>query len=225
MAGYFLLSFLSFCFFTGIFLAFANTQASAQQPELQSPLVAEPTSPLPTPTIYLAQQPAVTQKLQQQPIAIPTPTLYITQQTTTTPTPSQPQPTIVAMATTPTPTPIPPTAIPSPTAVPSAAPTSQPTTADTTTDLGTLFNEYAAQYNVSADELKKIAECESGMNTLSDTGLYAGMFQFSASTWASVRNLMGLDPNPDLRKNAEEATKTTAFMLSRGEEGAWPNCH
>jgi len=51
------------------------------------------------------------------------------------------------------------------------------------------------------------------------------MFQFSASTWASVRGLMGLDPNPDLRENAEEAIHTTAFMLSRGEESAWPNCH
>jgi len=63
------------------------------------------------------------------------------------------------------------------------------------------------------------------MNTNSDTGTYAGIFQFSASTWASERGIMGLDPNPDLRKNAGEAIRTTAFMLSKGQETAWPNCH
>jgi len=222
IVGYFLLSFVSFCFFSGIFLIFANTQASAQQPELQSPIVAEPTQPIPTPTIYMDNLQQLTiQQAKQSTAPSPTPTIYMTQQNTTKASISTVQPTSTPTITLPSPTLIPPTATPSPT----QAPTPQPTIAATTTDLGTLFNQYASQYNVSADELRKIAGCESGFNTLSDTGLYAGMFQFSAGTWASVRNLMGLDPNPDLRKNAEEAIKTTAFMLSKGEESAWPNCH
>ncbi len=172
MVGYFLLSFLSFCFFTVVFNISAIAQVSADQP---STPVVQQEEVVPTPTIYTA----------------PPPTETLT-------------PTIL------------------PTATPTQAP--QPTIA-TTTDLETLFSKYSSQYGVSEDELKKIANCESGFNSASDTGTYAGMFQFSAVTWASIRGAMGADGNPDLRKSAEEAIKTAGFMLARGEQNAWPNCH
>jgi hypothetical protein len=35
---------------------------------------------------------------------------------------------------------------------------------------------------------------------------------------------MGLDTNPDLRKNAEEAIRTAAYKILNGGRGAWPNC-
>jgi hypothetical protein len=50
------------------------------------------------------------------------------------------------------------------------------------------------------------------------------MFQFLASTWSANRNSMGLDPNPELRFDAQESIKTTAFKISRDGVGAWPVC-
>lgn len=222
LPGYFLLSFFSFCFFTVLFLAIAGVQASASQPLLQIKAHEDQQQPLPpTPTIYTFP-PLKEQKTTDQ--QIPTPTVYQAQ--------VQALPTITVTSTpvqkkTPETTPVPPTAIPTITDTPTPTATATPTQAPqpTSTDLDTLFNQYSATYHVSADELKKIAGCESGFNTNSDAGAYTGMFQFSANTWASVRGAMGIDPNPDLRKNAEEAIKTTAYMLSLGEENAWPNCH
>ena len=214
LVGYILLSFLSFCFFTIVFNVIAIAQVSAQQSPSQ---ITQPEL-VPTPTIYNAPQNSSDKQLSV--ISSPTPTLITKQQTDTAPESKEIQ------APQPTETPIPPTATLTPTDVPTATPTPSPEpTIATTTDLETLFSKYSAQYSVSEDELKKIANCESGFNSASDTGLYAGMFQFSASTWESVRGLMGLDPNPDLRKDPEQAIMTTAFMLSRGEQNAWPNCH
>jgi len=212
LVGYILLSFLSFCFFTVIFNIVAIAQVSAQQSPTQ---ITQPEI-VPTPTIYIA--PVHVSDKQSPTFFSPTPTLTPQQQTKAS---SQSQ---KAQAPQPTATPIPPTATPSP--LPTATPTvvPQPTIA-TSTDLETLFGKYSSQYSVSEDELKKIANCESGFNSASDTGLYAGMYQFSADTWASIRGIMGSDTNSDLRKNAEEAIKTAAFMLSRGEQNAWPNCH
>lgn len=217
--GYFALSFVSFCFFTGVFHVIANAHAATGQATSQQ--FTNSSTHLPTPTIY-TQQLANTQNLkqttQQSKPPTPTPTIFQT---------SSPQ--VLAASTKattesnppqPTETPIPPTATPTPTALPTPQPTEP-----ATTDLDSLFNKYGSQYSVNVDQLKKIANCESGFNTNSDTGLYAGMFQFSAGTWESIRGTMGQDPNPDLRKNAEEAIKTAAFMLSRGEANAWPNCH
>lgn len=212
LVGYILLSFLSFCFFTVVFNIIAIAQASAQQSP--SEIVKQPLI-VPTPTIYSGQI-----IIDKAPVTSPTPTIVAKQQTQTPTESGQPETKQVTV------TPVPPTETPIPTALPTATPTPSPEpTIATTTDLETLFSKYSSQYSVSEDELKKIANCESGFNTNSDTGLYAGMFQFSASTWASVRGLMGLDPNPDLRKDPEQAIMTTAFMLSRGEESAWPNCH
>lgn len=93
-------------------------------------------------------------------------------------------------------------------------------------ELDGLFEQYGAEYGVSATVLKHIAKCESGLNpaALSKTGLYGGLFQFVSSTWEANRKAMGLDPNPELRFNAEEAIKTAAFKISRGGIGAWPVC-
>lgn len=87
-----------------------------------------------------------------------------------------------------------------------------------------LMERYGEDYGVSKEVLKKIAFCESTYNPMAINGPYAGMYQFLASTWISNRNAMGLDSNPDLRFNAEEAIKTTAFKISRDGTGAWPVC-
>ncbi len=121
----------------------------------------------------------------------------------------------------PTPTPEPtatPTVIPSPT--PTAIPTSTPVT-----DLESLFTKYSSQYSVSKDLLEKIAQCESGKNPNASYLSYLGMFQFGPDTWSSIRTRMNLDPNPDLRTNAEEAIKTAAYKISIGGQSAWPNCN
>lgn len=55
--------------------------------------------------------------------------------------------------------------------------------------------------------------------------MYVGMYQFAAQTWQSTRTAMGLDPNPELRMNAEESIKTAAYKIANGGIQAWPNCH
>ncbi len=91
-------------------------------------------------------------------------------------------------------------------------------------DLDPLFTKYSQEYGVSKDLLVKIAACESGFNPGAQNGPYGGMFQFLASTWVSNRKAMGLDPNPNLRYNSEEAIRTAAFKISRDGAGAWPVC-
>jgi hypothetical protein len=220
---YFLLSFFSFVVFSILFQAMANAQDTTIQTQLESPIATPSVQFIPTPTIYTQSSSTTLKTVNTNvPLPSPTPTIYILPpQLTSTPTPTEaPQITVIPT--------ISPTAIPTPTTTPTngSGPTATAPTQGTT-DLESLFSQYSSQYSVSEDELKKIAQCESGANTLSVSGdgTYTGMFQFSASTWASVRGLMGLDPNPDLRENAGEAIHTTAFMLSRGEESAWPNCH
>lgn len=92
--------------------------------------------------------------------------------------------------------------------------------------LDSLFEKYGAEYGLSATMLKHIAKCESGLRpeALSSNGLYGGLFQFVSPTWSSNRRAMGLDPDPALRFNAEEAIKTAAFKISRDGVGAWPVC-
>lgn len=94
------------------------------------------------------------------------------------------------------------------------------------TDIHGLIYQYAPQYGANAGVMVHIANCESGMrpNALSSSGTYAGMFQFNASTWSSNRRAMGLNPDPNLRFNAEEAIKTAAFKMGRDGYGAWPVC-
>lgn len=119
---------------------------------------------------------------------------------------------------TPSPTPVvyKPAATPAPTRVPQPIPAPA--------ELEQWFSTYAGAFGVNPDLLKTIARCESGFNPNSQGGIYGGMFQYSASTWSSTRNAMGLDPDPDLRYNAEEAIKTSAWKISAGGIGAWPHC-
>jgi hypothetical protein len=130
-----------------------------------------------------------------------------------------------------------PTIIPTFTPIPTATPflTLTPVPTDTPTptptpiivlpqDLDELFTKYSSQYSVDKELLKRIANCESGLDTNASTGLYAGLFQFGEPIWIQTRNLLGLDSNVNLRFNPEESIKTAAFMVSQGHLGIWPNC-
>jgi soluble lytic murein transglycosylase-like protein len=93
-------------------------------------------------------------------------------------------------------------------------------------DIEALIDKYGAEYGVDATKMKVIAACESGYRpeALSSSGLYGGLYQFVDTTWMSNRKAMGLDTNPNLRFNGEEAIKTAAFKMSRDGYGAWPVC-
>ncbi len=134
----------------------------------------------------------------------------------------------------------------SPTVVPSITLTSGPTLSPTVTLTPTvpltptpvakllvapaylepLFNQYAAQYNVDGQLLRKIANCESHYNTgvVGGGGLYGGMFQFAVGSWQSLRIKMGMDANPDLRFGANESIQTAAYAISLGKASMWPSC-
>jgi soluble lytic murein transglycosylase-like protein len=143
---------------------------------------------------------------------LPTPTVIPTATPTTTPT--------ITPTITPTATPIPTTTattVPDPTSIPDrVAPA----------DIDALIVKYAGEYGVDANILRKIADCESHFNpgAQSNNGLYGGMFQYTVGSWASKRNEMGLDPNPDLRFSAEESIRTTAYAIANYGTGMWPSC-
>lgn len=125
---------------------------------------------------------------------------------------------------TPTPTPSPtptPTPTPSPTPSPTPTPTPYPVTAQ---QLDAWFTQYANHYSIDRSLLWNIAACETGLRNDAVNWIYGGMFQFSPNTWEANRSLMGLDTNPDLRFNPEEAIRTAAFVLSTRGPGAWPHC-
>jgi hypothetical protein len=106
------------------------------------------------------------------------------------------------------------------------SPPSRPVVIIAPEELDHLFESYGSQYGVDSNTLKIIARCESTFNpnAVSPSGLYGGLFQFSPATWISTRRSMGLEENPDLRFNAEEAIRTTAYKISQGGIGAWPTC-
>lgn len=89
-----------------------------------------------------------------------------------------------------------------------------------------LIQKYALLNKVNPSKMAIIAKCESGFRpeAVSRSGLYVGLYQFNPTTWASNRRAMGLDTNPALRANAEEAIKTAAFKMGRDGFGAWPVC-
>jgi soluble lytic murein transglycosylase-like protein len=227
LAGYILLSFLSFTVFTTFFITVVSAQVPATQ--ILAPVLPSASPTIPTPTLQQIQQPTFT----------PTPTVppvKFTLQSITLPSPTQAQPKESAQIEQKTQQPA---AVieANPTLIPTAVPTIEPTTAPLPTatplprrtvtapaDLEPFFAKYAGEFNVDEEDLKGIAKCEAGFNAQSDTGLYAGMFQFDSATWASTRTVMGLDPNPDLRKNAEESIRTAAYKVSHGGRHAWPNC-
>jgi hypothetical protein len=92
------------------------------------------------------------------------------------------------------------------------------------TDLNQWFEQYGQTYRVDPRTLQAIARCESGFNPGANNGPYGGLFQFHAGTWQTNRAAMGLDTNPQLRFQPEEAVKTAAFKISRDGTGAWPVC-
>lgn len=95
-----------------------------------------------------------------------------------------------------------------------------------TSDFDPLFDKYASQFNISVSTIKKIAYCESKNNpqAVSRTGAYVGLFQFAEKTWVANRQVMGLDPNPTLRTDPEQAIMTAAFKIAAGGIKAWPVC-
>ncbi len=160
-------------------------------------------SPIPQPRVLMQYaKPRITTKNQTKLAIIPSPT---------------PLPTDI-----PTPT-LAPTTIPTPTATPTPTVTATPTPS-VPVDLEALFTDHANHYSVDKDLLKRIAQCESGMNSSAQNGPYGGMFQFSESSWTSTRNAMGMDSNPQLRFDPGESIRTAAFKLSTGGRSAWPNC-
>lgn len=123
---------------------------------------------------------------------------------------------------TPSPTPIP-TKPPTPRPSPTVTPVPQPTFSSQ--QINELINRFAGQYGVSPDVMRYIALCESGFNPLAKNAGYAGLFQFGSVTWKNLRTEIGESTDPDLRFNAEEATQTAAYALSKGKAGLWPNCY
>ena len=118
---------------------------------------------------------------------------------------------------------------PIPTKIPTPAPTDIPTAVPTKiiiapSDLEPLFDEFSEKFGVDENLLKKIANCESHFNQGVWKEPYAGMYQFSESTWAKYRNLMGKDPNSNLRFGARESIETAAYVLSIGQSHIWPTC-
>jgi hypothetical protein len=218
LSGYSVLSLLSFCLFTFIFHSVVNAQTTG------NPALLGQGRPEPTPTIFVLQTPSPQKQIvnvlpaSATPTSLPspTPTIYFAPTATPTITPSS------AKTTTTVPTETPPI---TPTSTPFPTPTLQPTVA-VVSDLETLFTKYSEEYHADKELLKRIARCESGFNTTSNnSGMYLGMFQFAAQTWINARTAMGVDSNPDLRTNAEEAIKTAAYMIANGRQASWPNCH
>lgn len=91
-------------------------------------------------------------------------------------------------------------------------------------NLDLMFAEHADFYHVNKRTLEYIAYCESRYRPQVTNGKHAGMYQFNPTTWIATRNRMGLDPNPDLRFDANEAIRTAAFKISNGGIGAWAVC-
>ena len=136
----------------------------------------------------------------------------------------------------PTPNPTEPEASPTPT--PEITPTSKPTPKPTFTpppaggqqptftseQIYGFTERFGAQYSVDPNVLRHIALCESGFKSNATNGAYFGLYQFGSITWTNYRKLLGEDPDPNLRLNAEEAVQTAAYALSLGKSHIWPNC-
>lgn len=117
------------------------------------------------------------------------------------------------------------TPVPTPTFTPTPTHTPTPIPAPiSSNELETLFGKYSSLHNIDKELLRKIAYCESKFNTNTVNGPYAGLYQFTESSWIVTRKRMGLDANPTLRFHPEEAIKTAAFKIAKDGLHAWPNC-
>jgi soluble lytic murein transglycosylase-like protein len=123
-----------------------------------------------------------------------------------------------------------PTLIPSPTPTITPRPTKKPTPTPkpqpefTSEQIYFLINKYSSLKGVDPNVIRHIAICESGFNPKARSYIYGGLFQYAPATWRSFRKMMGENPDTDLRFNAEEAIKTTVYIVSLGRLYHWPNC-
>lgn len=145
-------------------------------------------------------------------IPTPTPTMVFSPSPTNSPTPTE--------TATPKPTAIP-TSILTPTLTSTPTPTQTPATS---AQLDEWFTTYSNHYSIDREKLRLVAICESNIRPQATNGDYAGLYQFSTHTWKSTRNAMGMDPDPSLRFNPEEAIRTAAFKISTVGLSPWPNC-
>ncbi len=133
----------------------------------------------------------------------------------------------VTSAPTATPTPL---ALPKPSAKegtpkPKPTPIPVPQPKFTSQQINEFIDRFASQYGVSPDVLRYIAICESGFNPSAKNYVYAGLYQFNATTWKNLRLKIGEDTNADLRFNAEEAVQTASYAVSIGDHAIWPHCY
>ncbi len=123
-----------------------------------------------------------------------------------------------------------PTLIPSPTPTITPRPTKKPTPTPkpqpefTSEQIYNLINRYSSEKGVDPNVIRHIAVCESGFNPKAKNYIYGGLFQYAPATWRNFRKIMGENPDTDLRFNAEEAIKTTVYIVSLGRLYHWPNC-
>ena len=84
------------------------------------------------------------------------------------------------------------------------------------------IEKYAKEYGVSARYLVCLAREESRFdpNAIGDGGKAHGTYQFHLATWQMFRRQMGLSTE-DLRACEEEATRTTAWAISKGLDRHW----
>lgn len=111
-----------------------------------------------------------------------------------------------------------------PESVTTPAPTFIPRPNVSSQEINGFIERFAAQYGVDPNILRHIAVCESGFNPNAINRSYAGLYQFSASSWRKYRAEMGENTDSQLRLSAEEAVQTSAFILSTKRSYIWPNC-
>jgi outer membrane biosynthesis protein TonB len=187
LAGYILLSFLSFMIFTTLFMTVANAQVSTT--ENNGPVVTP--SPTPTPE-SISPAPQTAPALQVEPTVTPTPSappVKFTLQSVNTPTPTPDGPTPTPTKEQPAPTAEPTKVVqpstkllaPSPAVIPTTVP--QPTVVPTQTS---AVNTSEAS-PISEEALTYLGNCESGMDPArnSDNDYY-GAFQFSYNSWKNL---------------------------------------
>lgn len=94
----------------------------------------------------------------------------------------------------------------------------------TMNELEVMFQAYGNYYGVNPKQLRHLALCESRFRPWVTNGIHAGMYQYNPRTWSATRERMRQDPNPDLRFDAEESVKTTAYKIANEGSGAWVVC-
>jgi hypothetical protein len=84
------------------------------------------------------------------------------------------------------------------------------------------IERFAKEYGVSVRYLVCLAREESRFdpNAIGDGGRAHGVWQYHLATWQMFRRQMGLSTE-DLRACEEEATRTTAWAISKGLDRHW----